>query len=318
MQLLAPTSGPAHDAVRPRERSLVAPRVIGVTGPPGAGKSTLINQLVRQERAAERRVAVLAVDPTSPFSGGALLGDRIRMDLHSTDDGVFIRSMATRGHHGGLSAAAFETVTLLRAAGFDTTIVETVGVGQSEVGILSLSDVVLLVLIPGSGDDIQAIKAGVMEIADVYVLNKADRPGIDALERAVRGALGETYLFAADRAHHTVPTDEPGEAPARTGARRESAGVPLTSPVPAIVRTVATDGSGLEDLVTAVERYLAHSLETGALAERRERRFAAAAEDVAVVEIKRWVRERHESGAIQPSELRTALRNALDTIRRHE
>lgn len=164
----------------------VPERVIGITGPPGAGKSTLISELVAEMRSSGDMVAVVAVDPSSPKTGGALLGDRIRMQSHVDDDGVFIRSMATRGHLGGLAAATREAVSLLGAAGFDRIIVETVGVGQSEVEIMGLAGVVVLVVGPGWGDDIQADKAGIVEIAHIYVINKGDRPGADEVRRALQ------------------------------------------------------------------------------------------------------------------------------------
>lgn len=162
--------------------------VIGITGPPGAGKSTLISELIKIVRSRGETVAVLAVDPSSPISGGAILGDRIRMQSHIDDDGVYIRSMATRGHLGGLAAATGEVVALLGSAGFDRLIVETVGVGQSEVEIMGLADVVVLVVGPAWGDQIQADKAGIVEIADIFVVNKGDRPGVDEVGRALREA----------------------------------------------------------------------------------------------------------------------------------
>jgi LAO/AO transport system kinase len=160
--------------------------VIGVTGPPGAGKSTLISELIRVIRSRGESVAVLAVDPSSPITGGALLGDRIRMQSHIDDPDVYVRSMATRGHLGGLAAAAAETVALMDAAGFDRVIVETVGVGQSEVEVMDLADVVVLIVGPGWGDQVQADKAGVLEIADLFVVNKGDRPGVEEVRRALR------------------------------------------------------------------------------------------------------------------------------------
>jgi LAO/AO transport system kinase len=192
--------------------------VIGVTGAPGSGKSTLVAKLVRQLRAEGITAGVVAVDPSSPFSGGAILGDRIRMQAHHDDPGVFIRSMATRGAMGGLAAAATDIALLLDAAGRDFVIVETVGVGQDEVEIARLADVTVVVLVPGLGDDIQAIKAGIMEIADVFAINKSDRPGAATLEREVRAMLG-----LADR-------PEP----------------------PPIVRVVATDGRGVAELLAAI------------------------------------------------------------------
>ena len=163
--------------------------VLGVTGPPGAGKSTLCDQLACHLRAEEKTVAILAVDPSSPFSGGAILGDRVRMQRHHADPGVFIRSMATRGWLGGLARATSEVTMLLDAAGFDMVIVETVGAGQDEVDIARLADVTLVVLAPGMGDDVQAIKAGMMEIADVFLINKSDLPGADKLEREIKASL---------------------------------------------------------------------------------------------------------------------------------
>lgn len=164
--------------------------LIGVTGPPGAGKSTLVDQLARALRDQGRTVGILAVDPTSPFSGGAILGDRIRMQQHHADAGVFIRSMASRGTLGGLAAATTDLALLLDAAGKDVVLIETVGVGQDEVEVARLADLTILVLVPGMGDDVQSMKAGIMEIADIFVINKADRPGADTLEREVQAMLG--------------------------------------------------------------------------------------------------------------------------------
>jgi LAO/AO transport system kinase len=163
--------------------------VVGITGPPGAGKSTLTSALLEELRRDQRRVAVVAVDPSSPFSGGAILGDRIRMAHHSLDPGVFIRSMASRGALGGLAPATFDLCLLLDAAGFDVVLLETVGVGQDEVEVARVADAVVVVLAPGMGDDVQAIKAGVLEIADVFALNKADTEGIERLEREMSAAL---------------------------------------------------------------------------------------------------------------------------------
>jgi LAO/AO transport system kinase len=163
--------------------------LVGVTGVPGGGKSTLVDQLVSTIRAAGLKVAVLAVDPTSPFSGGAVLGDRVRMGRHSADAGVFVRSMATRGHLGGLSRTTGDAALVLDAAGFDVVLIETVGVGQDEVEVSHAADATVVVLVPGTGDDVQAMKAGIMEIADVFVANKADREGIDRLVQSIEAAL---------------------------------------------------------------------------------------------------------------------------------
>ncbi len=175
------------DALYPRTGRA---RVIGITGAPGSGKSTLVACLVAGERGAGRRAAVVAVDPSSPFSGGALLGDRLRMQAHATDPGVFIRSMASRGHVGGLARATGDAARILDAAGFDTILIETVGVGQSEIEIVELADVVAVVLMPESGDEIQMLKAGLMEVGDVFVLNKQDLPGSDRLLEQVQYAVG--------------------------------------------------------------------------------------------------------------------------------
>ena len=181
-------------------------RVVGVTGAPGVGKSTTVTGLVAVLRAAGQRVAVLAVDPSSPFSGGALLGDRVRMQAHATDAGVFIRSMATRGHLGGLAVAAPQALRVLDGGGFDTVIVETVGVGQSEVEIAQQADVTLVLLAPGMGDGIQAAKAGILEVGDIFVVNKADRDGAHAVVRELRGMLALTPRAAEEKPPAIVST----------------------------------------------------------------------------------------------------------------
>lgn len=184
-------------------------RVIGITGPPGAGKSTLISALIDVIRQRDESVAVLAMDPSSPITGGAILGDRIRMQTHIDDEKVYIRSMATRGHLGGLAAATGEAIRLLGAAGFDRLIVETVGVGQSEVAIMGMADVVVLVVGPSWGDHIQADKAGIVEIADVFVVNKGDRPGVDEVRRALRepaDAAGASVLLTTATTGEGIPT----------------------------------------------------------------------------------------------------------------
>jgi LAO/AO transport system kinase len=163
--------------------------LVGITGVPGGGKSTLVDQLIATIRESGRTVAVLAVDPTSPFSGGAVLGDRVRMNRHASDSGVFVRSMATRGHLGGLARTTSDAALVLDAAGFDVVLIETVGVGQDEVEIAQTADATVVVLVPGTGDDVQAMKAGIMEIADVFVANKADREGIDRLVQSIEAAL---------------------------------------------------------------------------------------------------------------------------------
>ena len=201
--------------------------VVGITGNPGAGKSTVVDGLIERYRKRGKRVGVVAVDPTSPFSGGAILGDRIRMQRHATDDGVFIRSLATRGHLGGLSRSTGDVVAVLDAMGFDIVLIETVGVGQDEIEIVSSAHCAVVVTVPGLGDDIQAIKAGILEIADVLVVNKADREGAD---RTVRDL---THMLDLRGGH---------------GARGRSV---------EIVRTIATTGAGLDDLIGAIERHQA-------------------------------------------------------------
>ncbi len=225
--------------------------VLGVTGPPGGGKSTLVSRMVAAYRARVARVAVVAVDPSSPFSGGAILGDRIRMQDRFLDEGVFIRSMASRGHSGGLARTTARVVGVLDALGNDVVIVETVGVGQEEIEVVRVVDTVAFVTVPGLGDDIQAIKAGVLEIADVLVVNKADRPGAD-----------ET---------------------ARDLAQMLTLGAPRTSWKPPIVRTVAATGEGVDELVRAVDRHREWAASSG----ERERRRA----DAARVEVEALLRE---------------------------
>jgi len=219
-------------------------QIVGITGPPGGGKSTLVNRLAGLYRERAARVAIVAVDPSSPFSGGALLGDRIRMRERFLDDGIFIRSMASRGHAGGLARATARVVNVLDALGTDVVLVETVGVGQEEVDVIRVVDTVCLVTVPGLGDDIQAIKAGVLEIADVLVVNKADRPGADDAARD----LAQMLSLAKDR--------------------------PWKTP---IVRTSAQSGEGLPQLVDAIDRHRAWSRESG---EHLERRRAAARSEV--------------------------------------
>lgn len=243
-------------------------RVIGVTGPPGAGKSTLISVLVTRWRAAGLRVAVLAVDPSSSLTGGALLGDRIRMSELATDSGVFIRSMATRGNLGGLARATGDAVAVLDAAGFGRVIVETVGVGQDEVDIVKLADVCVVVLVPGMGDDVQAIKAGIMEIGDVLAINKADREGVLRTEKELENLL-------------------------TTGHRDD-----MWSPP--IVKTVATADHGIDELSAAIDSYLAFLDADDAMhASRRERIAAQRILDLLRERLLRDALARLESGAFE-------------------
>ena len=239
--------------------------VLGVTGPPGGGKSTLVSRLVGAYRARVARVAVVAVDPSSPFSGGAILGDRIRMQDRFLDEGVFIRSMASRGHSGGLARTTARVVAVLDALGTDTVIVETVGVGQEEIEVVRVVDTVALVTVPGLGDDIQAIKAGVLEIADVLVVNKADRPGADETVRDLAQMLS------------LGPSVRPGRALPAPG------GPPSEAWKPPIVRTVAATGDGTDELVRAVDRHRAWGRDSGECDRRRA--------DAALVEVEALLRE---------------------------
>src|SRR6201995_2610711 len=199
---------------------------IGITGAPGAGKSTLVDQLARVLREQQHTVGILAVDPTSPFSGGAILGDRIRMERHHADAGVYARSMATRGAMGGLARAAVDAAMLIEASGHDRVLIETVGVGQDEIDIVRLADITLVVLVPGMGDDVQSIKAGILEIADIFVINKSDREGTDRVEKEIR-AMQSLSMSGSKHGDGWVPP---------------------------VVKTVASSGIGVDELLATMER----------------------------------------------------------------
>lgn len=239
---------------------------VGLTGSPGVGKSSLAAELVKVARAREQSVAVLAVDPTSPFTGGALLGDRLRMQSHATDPRVFIRSMATRGHLGGLALAAPEALRILDAWGADLTILETVGVGQAEVEVATAADTTIVVVAPGWGDAIQASKAGILEIADVFVVNKADREGAREAARDLEQML------------HLGPAMEWS---------------------PPVVKTSATSGDGVEEVWEAIERHRKHVEGSGDLERRRRARLLREVEDMASIRIRARVAGMLEGGALE-------------------
>jgi LAO/AO transport system kinase len=216
-------------------------RIIGITGAPGAGKSTLVDQLARQYRSQQKTVGIIAVDPTSPFGGGAILGDRIRMQEHHSDAGIYIRSMATRGSLGGLAGTTADVVTVLDASGRDLVLIETVGVGQDEVDIIRLAEITVVMLVPGMGDDVQTIKAGIMEIADIFVINKSDREGAERVEREIRAMQS-------------------------LGARQEDW-------TPPIVKTVASQGIGTTDLLAAIAKYDEYLQKEGLILKKRTRNW---------------------------------------------
>jgi LAO/AO transport system kinase len=258
---------------------------IGITGPPGAGKSTLTEQLIRMYRERGLKVAVIAVDPTSPFTGGALLGDRIRMESVSLDPGVFIRSMATRGAQGGLATTTEEVADVLEAFGFDRILIETVGVGQTELDVAATAETTVLVLVPESGDGIQTLKAGVMEIAELYVINKSDRPGADKLKQEVEVMLG---IRRGNAFAHITPHHNP-RAATGGGGRRGEAAATADGWDPPVLTTIASKGEGIAQLVTALERHHEHLARTGKLVERRKRRLAARTRAVVNRAIRQWV-----------------------------
>jgi LAO/AO transport system kinase len=254
-------------------------RIVGFTGPPGVGKSTLIGALVKEMRGRDRRVGVLSIDPSSPFTRGALLGDRIRLSEHFLDEGVFIRSMASRGALGGLAEASLQAALVMDAAGFEEILLETVGVGQAEIDIVDHADTVVLALMPGSGDSIQALKAGVMEIPDVIVVNKSEHPLAETMVREVR-----TALSLGPQGAWKVP----------------------------VVRTEASKGLGIAELLERIDAHRRHIEETGSLDERRARNLRAEVLGLAAIRLRRRLEERAESDPEWEELLSSVVRRQTD------
>lgn len=304
-------------------------RRVGITGPPGAGKSTLTTRLARAYRNAGQRVGIVAVDPTSPFTGGALLGDRIRMEEVALDPGVFIRSMATRGSLGGLATATREVCDVLDGFGMDVILLETVGVGQSELDIARAADTTLVVLVPESGDSIQTLKAGVMEIADVFTVNKADRPGADRLRNDIELMLGLRAGAASNvPAHHGIDLSSIGDRDAMrqalNPARAARAAAQTETPdrwTPPVLRSVAAQGEGISEVVDALDRHFRYLEASGELRQRRRQRLRERVMEVVEAQVRQrlwsnadtmsWLEEQLpalEAGSVAPFAVADTLR----------
>jgi GTPase len=286
----------AEAALRRLHPSAGRAHLVGITGAPGAGKSTLVAALIGELRAAGRSVAVIAVDPSSPITGGALLGDRVRMQAYAADDGVFIRSMASRGHAGGLAASSVAAATVLDAAGFDVILLETVGTGQSEVEVAAAADTTVVLEAPEMGDEVQAIKAGLLEVADIVVVNKGDRPGAQRTAAELRAMLTAT---ASPRLTGRTVEAGPGEA-----------GTPRPTPRrPEVLVTTATSGDGVPELVAAIARHRAGLAEAGDGILVRRARAAALVWALLGDRVR---------GRLQATELAAATSATLDAVVRHE
>lgn len=269
---------PAIDSVvRDLRTRTGSARLVGVTGPPGSGKSTLSDRLIACWRGDGHRVGVIAVDPSSPFTGGAILGDRVRMQRHATDSGVFIRSMAARGHLGGLASAAREAVRLLDASGRDRNLIETVGVGQSELEVMQLADTVIVVTTPATGDSVQISKAGILEIADIFVVNKADLPGAPKVYRELKDLVRQTKAHAAW--------------------------------VPPVIQVSAQEGTGIDELVADIDKHGKSIEASGELERRRRERVRAEVEAIVVERAARRAR-----AALNDASLRAELENDPDSV----
>lgn len=255
--------------------------LLGVTGPPGAGKSTLVDKLIEHYRKTGLRVAVLAVDPSSPFSGGAILGDRIRMQRHATDPEVFIRSMGNRGHLGGLSLATGDAAKILDAAHYETIILETVGIGQAEVEVASHVDTTLLVVVPGLGDDVQVLKAGIMEIADIFVVNKADREGVERCVAEIEQLLSVREM---DEQAFTPP----------------------------IVKVVARENQGISELAQAIEEHREYLIRTGEWKKRRKARIRKEVYSLITDQLERWAQHKFGQGIRELEEVEAIFEKKTD------